>query len=346
MQKQRILSRVPGSASDRFLSVSDLEYHAANWLLDSEVRQLSPNTTYSRKLVTDKLVWFLRQRELVRCGPAELRAFLAYLSTGHTQPEGRWGDGDQAAPAVRKKALRPASAKTFYARLQTFFNFLLDEGVIEQSPMATLKSPVARADQIIPFTREQQEALLAAARKSRHPKRDEAILLFLLDTGARASELCGLRVKDVDLTGRRCRVRGKGDKDRVLPFGGVTTKALWAYLREEPRDEKAPLFLSDRGENAGEHMTRSGLLQLFRRLGKVAKVEACRCSPHTCRHTFGIEFLRAGGSEFTLQMLLGHTDLAMTRRYVAIAQADVEAQHRSASPVDRLRGGGKRRRGC
>jgi site-specific recombinase XerD len=89
-------------------------------------------------------------------------------------------------------------------------------------------------------------------------------------------------------------------------------------------------------------LTRSGLLQLIRRLGKAAKIEACRCSPHTFRHTFAVEFLRAGGNVFTLKELLGHTTLTMTQRYVAIAQADIESQHRRFSPADRLKRGGNR----
>ncbi len=129
--------------------------------------------------------------------------------------------------------------------------------------MGNLKAPIVRQDQILPFTREQQEALLRVARKTRHPKRDEAIVLFLLDTGARASELCSLRRKDLDLTERRCRVRGKGEKDRTLCFGAVTTKALWTYLRDEPREDDAALFTSDRGPRAGEPLTRWGLLQLI-----------------------------------------------------------------------------------
>ena len=89
---------------------------------------------------------------------------------------------------------------------------------------------------------------------------------------------------------------------------------------------------------AGAGLTRTGLRVLIGRLGKVAKVETTRCSPHTFRHTFSVEFLRAGGNVFTLQQLLGHTHLHMTNRYVALAQADIENQHRQFSPVARLKG--------
>src|SRR5262249_54824408 len=150
----------------------------------------------------------------------------------------------------------------------------------------------------------------------------------------RASELCGLKQRDVDFQGKRCVVLGKGNKHRTVPFGGTAARALWAYLKDDPREAGDPLFMSERGEP----FTRSGLLQLMERLGKTAKRAAVRCSPHTFRHTLGVEFLRAGGNVFTLQQLLGHTDLKMTNRYVALAQADIENQHRQFSPADRLKG--------
>jgi site-specific recombinase XerD len=192
----------------------------ANWRMDAEVRQCTRNTLANRRVATERLLWFLRERGFERCGPVELRSFFVYLNSAHETPEGRWGN------SRRKRPLRPVSAQFYYDKLKTFFNFVVAEGAIDRSPMATMKSPVVRQDQVQPFTTEQVEALRSAARRSRHPRRDEAILLFLLDTGARASEVCGLRVRDLDLNSMRCTVRGKGNKDRALCFGVTTRKAL------------------------------------------------------------------------------------------------------------------------
>jgi site-specific recombinase XerD len=329
VQKQRFTRRDLQSALDT-LSANELEQQLASWLLDGEVRQLSKNTIANRRVFADRLLWFVRQRELAQFGPFEARSFMAYLNNAHESDAGRWGDPD------RKQPLRPASAKFYHKWLHAFGNFFVEEGVLDCSPTERLKPPIVRQDVIQPFTREQRTALRAAARKSRHPKRDEVIVLFLLDTGCRASELCSIRKKDLDLTSRRCRIRGKGEKDRVICFGATTTKALWSYMQAEPRDDDAPLFLSDRGPQTGEPLTRSGLRQLTERLAKAAKVESCRCSPHVFRHTFALTFLKQGGNMFSLQMLLGHTDLDMTRRYVSLAQADIESQHRQFSPVDSL----------
>lgn len=317
------------------LSVRDLARHAKSWLLDGEVRQLSPATLAGRKIVLDKLIWFAQQQEFEEVGLPELRAFLAYLSNGHGSESGRWGNASLKAKA------KPGTVQTYHARLRTFFEFLISEGTIDSSPMAKLLPPVNRPDQIVPFTDEQIEALQRAAKKSRHPKRDMAIVLFLLDTGVRASELCSLLIGDLDMQTRRCLIAGKGGKRRSVYFGAVTLKALWSYIREQDRSDDQPVFLADRGGKAGDGLTRSGLLQLCERLGKAAGIEAARCSPHTFRHTFAISFLRAGGNQFSLMQLLGHTSLAMTAVYLKLAQADLERQHRQYSPVDRLRRNGK-----
>jgi site-specific recombinase XerD len=225
----------------------------------------------------------------------------------------------------------------YYSHLRTFFRWMAAEDVVESSPMDRITAPVARPDQIQPFTQEQVEAILKATKKSRHPRRDKAIILFLLDTGVRASELCSLKMCDVDLSGRSCRVLGKGNKFRSLSFSRETAKVLNQYLQQEDRQEDDFLFRADRGTQAGYGLTRSGLFQLVQRLGKVAGIQAARCSPHTFRHTCAVEFLRAGGGVFVLKAMLGHNSLAVTNRYCAISQSDIQSQHQKFSPVERLR---------
>jgi len=85
-----------------------------------------------------------------------------------------------------------------------------------------------------------------------------------------ASELCCLKMSDLDMSARKCTVLGKGNKLRAIFFGRQTAKALWNYLREEERKPGSPIFLSDRGSSAGEALTRSGLFQLIERLGDAA----------------------------------------------------------------------------
>lgn len=325
------LSTVSGAS----IRTADLGPLADGWLDDGEIREHSGRTIENRRDVIRKLEWFLRQKAHESCGTRELRSFLAYVVRGHQDEGGRWGN-----PACTKP-VKPSTTVSYFNILRSFCAFLVEQGELDASPMAAMKAPINRDDDVIPFTPEQFEALVAAAKRSTHPKRNEALLWLMVDTGARASEVCELVMKDVDLSGKRCSVQGKGQKTRNLPFGRKCRTALWNYLRHEPREPGQRVFISDRGHTPGEPLTRSGLGQIVRKLGKVAGLEAVRCSPHTFRHTFAIEFLRDGGDVFTLQALLGHESLEMTQKYLRIAKADVEAQHRIHSPGDRM---GKRKK--
>jgi integrase/recombinase XerC len=277
-------------------------------------------------LLIDKLVWFLKDREHAECGTMELRQFFAYVTNGHTSANGRWNNPN------RKQQVRPKTVQTYFVQLRPFFHWLIQEGVIEGSPMDNIAPPVSRTDQIQPFDERQVQALLAASQKTTHPRRDFAIVCFLLDSGVRASELCDLTMGNVDMSARKCLVIGKGNKHRAVFFGRQTAKALWNYLREEERDPSSPVFQSDRGRGTGDALTRSGLLQLIERLGDAAHIEAVRCSPHTFRHTFAVTFLRNGGNVFSLQQILGHTSLSMTNRYVAVSQGGSGAAAPAVQP--------------
>jgi site-specific recombinase XerD len=320
--------------TDSALGLSTLEKFAEGWFLSCEIDQHSERTLYTRRDIVSKLLWFLRRKRCDDCGVMELRAFFAYLTTGHKEPGGRWGN------PLMTKPVSPRTVKDYHCHLRTLFRWIVAEGGLPVSPMERIPVPTHREDQIETFTEEQIKALLSAAKRSRQRRRDEAIILFLMDTGVRSSELCGLCFHDVDLTLKKATVEGKGRKSRPVYFGKATTKALWTYLNTDGgRDENDPLFQSERGEA----LTRSGLQQLIERLGKDAQINGVRCSPHTFRHYFSITFLRNGGNQFTLMQLLGHTNLTMTARYVKIAQADAERQARMFSPADSLKKGGRGR---
>jgi site-specific recombinase XerD len=307
------------------IPTANLSQFTKDWLLDCELRQHTKETIKNRRFILDKFLWFLQTEKFEACGTAEIRGFLAYLSTAHESNEGRWGN------ARLKSKARPQTVESYYSVLKTLFGWMVAEGEIPFSPMETIKAPISRSNQIQPFTAEQVKSLLHKAKATKYPRRDTAILLFLCDTGCRASELCGLKIKDLDLSTRCCVVMGKGCKSRKVYFGCQTTKAIQTHLRASKASPNDPLFPGEKGP-----MTRSGLTQLIRRLGHAAQITEVRCSPHTCRHYFAVSFLKAGGNIFSLQQLLGHTDLKMTRRYVALAEADLEKQGKEFSPMDRL----------
>lgn len=320
-------SRKPADA----LAVADIKRYGEGWILDCQLRQLSPRTVSTRQDTIKKLLWFFNYKGYSECSTLELRNYLAYLTNSHKEPQGRWGIARLTQP------LRPRSIWDVHNNVRCFFNWMIEEGYTEVNPMASVKPPVFRSDQVRPFSEQQVTTLLNAAKRSKYPLRDTSILLFMLDTGVRASEICELRSKDLDIVGKRAWVRGKGDKHRAVYFGKTTGKALWNYIQEEGREDEDFVFLTERGHS----FRPNSLLQFFMRMEQAAKIEATRCSPHTMRHTFAVTFLRNGGNVFSLQQLLGHTELKMTQRYVALAQADVEKQHRMFSPADFLNGGRK-----
>jgi len=344
--KKRVISFQEESTSTRPVSVKnsaapkepkdavpaqEFPMYVEDWLSDCQYRQHSKTTIATRRIMMDKVAWFLAQKKFESIGYREIKQFFSYLANSHTLPEGRWNNPKMNRP------VRPRTVKDYYGQMRTFFRWAVTEGILDTSPIDRLAPPVAREDQVQPFSQDQVCALLKAAEASTHPQRDRAIVLLLLDSGIRASELVGLHIRDIDIHGRSCMVLGKGNKHRRLYFGRRTAKALGIYLNKGRRDEDEPLFLSDRGVQAKEGLTYNGLRLLIRRLGVAAKIHAKKCSPHVFRHTFAVEFLRAGGNVFSLKELLGHTSLHISNRYVALAQADIENQHRQFSPADRLK---------
>lgn len=317
------------------VSARELPFLIEDSLSEREYRQHTAQTIAARRASLYKLLWFVRHRNFESVGTIELRQFFTYLAKGHEEAGGRWGNSQCVQP------MRPVTVQTYHNHVRTFFNWLVEDGTLTVSPMRRIAPPVVRSDQIRPLSPDDINALFQAARSSYNPTRNEAILYLLLDCGLRASELCSLKVGDIDMENRRCVVLGKGNKYRVAFLGRSVTKSLRKYLRGYGGTPDAPLFIADGGTQAFEALKRRGLHTVIQKLGKAAGIQSVRCSPHTLRHTFAVEFLRGGGNIFTLKMLLGHTNLAMTNRYVMLAEADLEHQHRQFSPADRLMKGNR-----
>jgi integrase/recombinase XerD len=179
-----------------------------------------------------------------------------------------------------------------------------------------------------PFADDQVRALLTAA-----PNALVITLRALLDTGVRISEAVGLDVGDVG--DGYLRVRGKGGHERLVPIGRELDSALRRYVSRERRSRTARPDESLLLQRSGRPQTASGIYHAMRRLADDVGVSGVRVSPHTCRHTFAINFLRNGGNLLALQRILGHRDLAMVRRYAEVTDADIMAAQAIASPLDR-----------
>ncbi len=175
-------------------------------------------------------------------------------------------------------------------------------------------------------------ALLDTCRQGHeHPKRDFAIVLLMLDTGLRASELCGLALDNWDLDTLRIKVMGKGRKERYLSVSPLTAKALWDYqAREREKSPYKEMFLV----REAMPMNPRALSLMLERRARQAGIR--HVWPHLLRKTFAVEWCRAGGPINGLQALLGHSTAHMSMYYAAMHSTEAAALHREFSPVDRL----------
>jgi integrase/recombinase XerD len=243
-----------------------------------------------------------------------------------------------------------ASLDNIWKAIRSFFRFMARDYQLDR-PDKNLKRPNYTSEPVHGFSEEEIKRLLRACMQTAEAKtdkrrswqykrptalRDKAMILFMLDTGVRVSEMCRLTVGDVSLPDGEVRIApygsGQKTKGRYVYLGKSALSALYKYLveRGEPEGEEA-LFASFRGG----HLDRHGVAHMLRRLGKRAEVKDVH--PHRFRHTFAIEFLRNGGDVYALKNLLGHSNLSMCQRYLALTQSDAQEAHRRSSPADRWR---------
>jgi site-specific recombinase XerD len=266
---------------------------------------LSPRSIVWYRMIGERLVArFGADRPVDALTAGELRAWLVEL----------------------RVSLSPMSVAGYVRGLRAFGSWLSTDGLATARALRTLTRPRVPRKLIEPLSDADLRRLLSAA-----GERDRAVLLLLLDTGLRVSEVVGIRLGDLRPDGS-IKVLGKGAAERSVPVGGAARRAIGQYLAQRgPGAPGEPLFLNQ----ADQALTTSGVSQLLRRLRRRSGV-AARCNPHSFRHTFAHNYLVNGGDALSLQRILGHSSLEMVRRYVALSDVDLAGRHRAASPADRL----------
>jgi len=288
------------------------------------------------------LVAFLKAQgistDIGEIGVEQIRSFTLHLQSRHkfashpyTRPQG----GNLSGTTIND----------YLRALRSFWSWAQAEGYIHKNPFSLLKIPKAPKRLIPSFATEQLAGLIEAVEVSTaQGQRDYTMILLLVDTGLRVSELTGLKVDDVNLERRTLKVWGKGAKERIVPFGVRAQKALLRYVNFHRPEPATPLtrefFLTD----CGQPLKARRVQAIIKRYGEKAGIKGIRCSPHTLRHTAAVMWIRNGGDVFSLQQILGHSSLEMVRVYVNLAQSDVEAAHRRYSPADNLELKGPRAR--
>ncbi len=244
---------------------------------------------------------------------------------------------------LQKEGLSATTQKDYLRAIKTWLRWLAAEGGYGVAEDAGLRAKAPRVvqDQIKPLADAELKALVDACEKtSWRGMRLRTILAVLLDTGVRASEICGLRLRDLDLDRSTIfvlAVSDKSKKGRTIGLGRKCRLALgrwWTRQRCRTSMDQSPDSLLFPGVE-GEPMTPNSLLKLVARLGVRAQVADVH--PHRFRHTFAILSLRSGMNPYTLMHTLGHKDLTMVKRYMLIVDSDVSADKIARSPLDSLK---------
>jgi site-specific recombinase XerD len=251
---------------------------------------------------------------------------------------------DVRAYLVQMRGLEfaPYTYFTLVRAVRRLFKWLKDEDHIGGKLHTQIKLP--KLPQPLPKAIEMSEvvALLDQCNGTLAGVRDRAVILFLFDTGCRVGGLCGLRMGELDLEHRSARLLEKGERARTVLFGAPTRKALGEWLKKRPFPKSEFVFTSMREERPVSGNT---VIQMLRRHAKCAGVTG-RVNPHAFRHAFAREYILNGGDLASVSDMLGHSQIAVTKQFYAVFQAEeLREKHEAFSPVSHLpKGRGRRKK--
>jgi tyrosine recombinase XerC len=277
-------------------------------------RNASPHTIASYERDLRQLAAYLRESGVrwTKASNVVLRGFLATL---------------------HEKKQKKSTIGRKLAAMRSFYEFGLKKKWIAENPAKILATP--RQEKKVPsFLSEEEAAALLDLPSTARPVdlRDRAILELLYATGIRVSELVGADIDDVHLDERLVRVRGKGKKERLVPFGRKAAEALQDYLRVRPG-------LLDRGPGGravflnyrGGRLTARSVERMVRKYIRRTAVGR-RISPHSLRHSFASHLLGRGADLRVIQELLGHASLATTQKYTHVDVRQLLQVYRKSHP--------------
>jgi integrase/recombinase XerD len=210
---------------------------------------------------------------------------------------------------------------------------MTSEGFIEDNTLAQVKTPKETMRAVTPLTPDEVSKILKIIPRNNHKGyRDSSIIIALYGTLLRINELLELPVSNVDFSSGQIKVTGKGDRERSIFLSPKAYKALYKYYSHwRPEVSSNYLFVHEDGRKL-DRFYFSHRMQVYVRKANISKP----CTPHLLRYSGSIQMLRSGCDPYTLQKILGHTTMDMTRRYLKIANSDVEKQMKSYSPAERL----------
>ncbi|MBM7565754.1 tyrosine-type recombinase/integrase [Paenibacillus sacheonensis] len=230
--------------------------------------------------------------------------------------------------------IKPCTFNNRLVYLRTFFNWCLDQSLIEFNPILSIKK---RKDEgrVVSISYDVLKQLLEQPdTRTFVGLRDYALILLTLDTGIRPKEALTLSPVDFNPNAQEIYITSEKAKTRVsrsLPISVPTVKAIRQLLSVRPVDwsEDVTIFCTYEGRKLNRHTWGD-------RLEKYSKSIGVMIRPYDLRHSFALEYIRNGANALTLQKTLGHSDLTMTKRYVALTNNDLKREHMTASPINKL----------
>lgn len=238
------------------------------------------------------------------------------------------------ASIQKRKASRRTVARKL-ASIRSFFRFLLRQGIVERSPADGIKAPQTKKSLPAYLSVDEAVSMIETGEgKGFQDLRNRAVLELLYSSGIRVSELSGLDVAGVSLSPEMVRVKGKGNKERIIPFGSEAAKALKAYLpfrdalleRLHCRDERA-FFINRIGTRLSPRSIERLVARRRLEVGLNSPV-----TPHTFRHSMATHLLESGADLRSIQEMLGHVSLATTQLYTHLDLSHLTEVYSNAHP--------------
>ena len=275
---------------------------------------------------------FLRHLRERNSSPHTIKAYTGDLSSFAAYAGSRgWKQIDHIAvrgflSQLYEKGLSKTSVARSLAAVRSLYRWLAQEGVVEQNPAKLVATPkLPKKLPRVPTIEEINSVLDdAMPETAAFPERDRLMLELLYGCGIRNSELTGINLEHIHLSAEAILIRGKGKKERQVPFGGSAKSALAAYLPARQallaeRRKSSPALLINR---RGGRLTTRSVGRIIKQIA-VAKGLSPDVHPHTLRHAFGTHMLEEGADLRAIQELLGHERLATTQRYTQLSMKHV-----------------------
>jgi integrase/recombinase XerC len=288
--------------------------------------------TTARTIVEKAVADFLRHLREKNSSPHTIKAYTGDLANFAVYAGSRnWKQIDHIAirgflSQLYEKGLSKTSVARSLAAVRSLYRWLAQEGVVDQNPAKLVATPkLPKKLPRVPTIEEMNSVLDGQMPETAaFPERDRLMLELLYGCGIRNSELTGINLDDIRLSAEAILIRGKGKKERYVPFGDSVKSALAPYLRarqtllSETRKNSNALLINQRG---GRLTTRS-VGRIIKKIA-VSKGLSPDVHPHTLRHAFGTHMLEEGADLRAIQELLGHERLATTQRYTQLSMKHV-----------------------